>query len=293
MPECNIPKSLQKDLEDHLCGAGDNLIFNIFPDDAFGFAINERFAQHFHNIFLTAGGTINEKIYFQDESMTTQFLNKIVMTAACLFDAAGQHHMKPLHYFLAINSNVHIRDAALDCKPDIVLLRLVDGNYTRADHINWKDVQALIEHTTSKELPKLMALSITNKNYLMFCAQPERNFILNLCITHLSIYVAISDHAGQIDTDLVSFDQPSIVLLFLQMVMGFTFLPDKWLGLDHTIIRRVHDQKLSEATFKSLYPILECVQKPKFNVNPFPSIGDGKTARNHNRRDSIRRMHRV
>ena len=64
IPECNIPKSLQKDLEDCLCRAGDNLIFNIFPDDAFGFAINERFAQHFHNIFLTAGGTINEKNIF-------------------------------------------------------------------------------------------------------------------------------------------------------------------------------------------------------------------------------------
>ena len=114
--------------------------------------------------------------------MTTQFLNKIVTTAACLFDAVGQHHMKPLHYFSAINSNVHIHDTALDCKPDIVLLHLVDGNYTRVDHINWKDVQALIEHTTSKELPKRMALTITDKNYLMFCAQPERNFILNLLI---------------------------------------------------------------------------------------------------------------
>ena len=176
MPECNIPKSLQKDLEDCLCRASDNLIFNIFPDDAFGFAINKRFAQHFHNIFLTAGGTINEKKYFQDELTTAQFLNKIFKTAACLFDAVGQHHMKPLHYFSAINSNVPIHDAALDHKPDIVRLHLVDGDYTRGDHINWKDVQALIEHTTSKELPKHMALTITDKNYLMFCAQPERNF---------------------------------------------------------------------------------------------------------------------
>ena len=132
MPKCDIPKSLHKDLEDHLCRAGDNLIFNIFPDDAFGFAINKRFAQHFHNIFLTAGGTINEKKNLQDKSTTTQFLNKIITTAAYVFDAAGQHHMKPLRYFSAINSNVHIHDAALDCKPDIVLLHLVNGNYTRA-----------------------------------------------------------------------------------------------------------------------------------------------------------------
>ena len=64
MPKCDILKSLQKDLEDRLCRASDNLIFNIFPDDAFGFAINERFAQHFHNIFLTAGGTINNFFFF-------------------------------------------------------------------------------------------------------------------------------------------------------------------------------------------------------------------------------------
>ena len=108
MPECDIPKSLQKDLEDHLCRASDNLIFKIFPDDAFGFAINERFAQHFHNIFLTAGGTINEKIYFQDKLMTAQFLNKIIMTAACLFDAVGQHHMKPLRYFSSPSSHIFL-----------------------------------------------------------------------------------------------------------------------------------------------------------------------------------------
>ena len=110
-----------------------------------------------------------------------------------------------------------------------------------------------------------MVLTITNKNYLMFCAQLERNFILNLCITRLGIYVTISDHAGQIDTDLVSFDQPSTILLFLQMVMGFAFLPDKWLGPDHTIIHRVHDQKPSEATFKSLYP-------PFWNVFKNPNL---------------------
>ena len=131
-------------------------------------------------IFITYSsllvGPSMKKKYFQDESMTAQFLNKIVMTAACLFDAVGQHHMKPLCYFSAINSNIPICEAALDRKPDIVLLCLVSGNYTRVDHINWKDVQALIEHTTSKELPKCMALTITDKNYLMFCAQPERNF---------------------------------------------------------------------------------------------------------------------
>ena len=108
-------------------------------------------------------GQSTKNIYFQDESTTAQFLNKIITTVACLFDAAGQHHMKPLCYFSAINSNVPIHDTALDCKPDIVLLCLVNGDYTRADHINWKDVQALIEHTTSKELPKRMALTITIK----------------------------------------------------------------------------------------------------------------------------------
>ena len=61
------------------------------------------------------------------------------------------------------------------------------------------------------------------------------------------------------------------------MVMGFTFLPDKWLGLDHTIICQVHDQKLSEATFKSLYPPFGNVFKnPNFTLIHSPQLEMGK-----------------
>jgi hypothetical protein len=106
----------------------------------------------------------------------------------------------------------------------------------------------------SKDPPPHMAKTVTDKNYLMFCDQPEKNFIINLCITGSGIYVVVSDHTGQIDTDLISFDKPSSALLFLRVVIGFAFLPDKWLGIDDTIIRRVHGQKTSALAFEVLNP---------------------------------------
>jgi hypothetical protein len=251
---CDIVPFLTKDTSNRVCTAGDNLIFTIFPDEAFGFTINEHFAQNFHNVFLSGGGTLDAK-NFPNESATATFLNKIITTVTCFLhtSAIGQKHIKPLRYFSALHSSVPV-PGAVDRKPDIALIRLIDESYTREGRLEWKDVQALVEHTISKEAPSRMPKTITDKNYMIFCDQPERNFILNLCITGSGYHVVVSDHAGQIDTDLMSFNQTSTVLLFLRMVMGLAFLPDKWLGIDDTIIRRVHGQKPSSTKFDIAYP---------------------------------------
>ena len=141
-------------------------------------------------------------------------LNKIITTTACFFEAAKLGHLKPLWYFTAIHATVPVC-AVVPHKPDIVLIHLVNGAYTQEGHLQWKDIQALVEHTISKDLPPCMVKTVTDKNYLMFCDQPEKNFITNLCITGSGIYVVVSDHASQIDTDLISFDKPSSALLFL------------------------------------------------------------------------------
>ena len=250
----DVGAQLKKDITNRVCEAGDNLAFNIFPDDAFGFSINEKLAENFHDVFLCPGGTINPDNFKTEQSAAT-FLNRIITTLARFLHAAGQNHVKILRYFSASHSTVPIRDPTTDRKPDIVLLRLVDGSYTRDGRLDWKDVQALIEHTFSKDPPIRMARTVTDKNYLMFCAQPERNFIISLCITKSGVSVVVSDHVGQISTDTIHFDRPSSVLVFLRLVMGFAFLPDKCLGIDDTMIRRVHGQKSSAPhTFESLYP---------------------------------------
>ena len=250
--DCDIKPLLAKDTASRVSRAGDNLVFKIFPDEAFGFSINENFAQNFHGIFLSTGGTLDSK-NFPHELATTVFLNRIITTIALFLKTAGQIHFKPLRYFSASHSSTPIA-CSVDRKPDIALVRLVDEAYTREGRLEWKDVQALVEHTTSDEAPDRMPKTVTDKNYLKFCNQPERNFILNLCITRSGSHVVISDHAGQIDTAVMSFDQPSTTLLFLRMVMGLAFLPDKWLGIDDTIIRRVHGQKKSSVPFNSVYP---------------------------------------
>jgi hypothetical protein len=249
----DIRSLLDKDVGKRVSEAGDNLVFNIFQDEAFGFSINEKFAQNFHGIFLTCGGTISQK-NLQTEIGTANFLNKIITTVACFFRNAGLNHLKPLRYFSAVHANTPIRGAIVDRKPDIVLIRLVNEQYTREDRLDWVDVQALVEHTTSKDPPIRMAKTIFDKNYLMFCDQPEKDFIINLCITYTGVYVVVSDHAGVIDTDLISFDKPSGALLFLRMVVGFAFLPDKWLGIDDTMIRRVRGQRSSALSFEVSNP---------------------------------------
>ena len=264
---------LQRDLADRLCEAGDNLVFKLFPDHAFGFPINEEFAENFHGIFLTSAGTIN-KANFKTETLTTNFLNRIITTVACFFRAAGQRHFKPLRYFTASHANTPIH-GSVSRKPDIVLVRLVDEVYIRKDRLEWKDVQALVEHTFSKDPPPRMAKTVTDKNYLMFCAQPEKDFIISLCITRSGSHIVVSDHAGQVDTDLIPFDKPSSVLIFLRTVIGFAFLPDKWLGIDTTIIRRVHGQESSApVTFESSYPPFQSEFKdPSLSLNPTPPLG--------------------
>jgi hypothetical protein len=113
-----------------------------------------------------------------------------------------------------------------------------------------------------------MGKTVTEKNYLMFNVQPEKNFIINMCITKFGFAVVVSDRVGQIETDLFSFDRSTQALLFLRMIMGFAFLPDKWLGIDVTIIRRVHGRESSSPeTFRSLHPPF----KSKFN-NPWLTI---------------------
>jgi hypothetical protein len=244
---------LRKDLTNRVCEAGDNLVYKIFPDHAFGFTINEQFAENFHGIFLSPAGTISKE-NLQTEIGTANFLNRIITTVACFLRAAGQHHMKPLRYFSALHATTPIH-GAVGRKPDIMLVRLVDGSYTRKGRLEWKDIQALVEHTISKDPPRRMAETVTEKNYLMFCAQPEKDFIISLCITRSGSHVVVSDHTGQIDTDAISFNQPSNVVIFLRMVMGFAFLPDKWLGIDTTIIRRVYGQESSApVTFESSNP---------------------------------------
>ena len=207
-----LRKLLKHNLHSHVSLASENLAYKIFPDHAFGFSINDQFVENFHGIFLTTAGTFDQDHFASDEA-TAYFLNRVITTLACFLHEAGQGQIKPLRYFTVLHASKPIA-GLVHHKPDIVLARLLNG-YTQLGPFQWKDVQALVEHMTSKKPPSHMVNTVTDKNYLMFCAQPEKDFIISLCITGTGSHIVISDHAGQVETDVIPFDQTSATIIFL------------------------------------------------------------------------------
>jgi hypothetical protein len=136
--------------------------------------------------------------------------------------------------------------------PDVMLTRLIDG-YTREGPLRWQDVQALVEQTQEKKPPIWMPQAVSIKSYLTFCTQPERDYIPILCITGEGFHIVLTDHVGQIETDVIPFNRNSSTLIFFRMVMGLAFLPDSMMGLDTTIIRRELGVS-SGKKFSDVYP---------------------------------------
>ena len=102
---------------------------------------------------------------------------------------------------------------------------------------------------------------VSIKSYLAFCSQPERDFLVCICITGQGFHIVLTDHVGQVKTDLIPF---TCTLVFLRMVMGLAFLPDSMIGIDTTITRN-EVGKHSGITFATEY------QHFSYH-NPDPSI---------------------
>jgi len=228
----DIKKLLDRDLFNRVTEMGENLPGILFPDIAFGFSINDQFIDRFHGSFLSKQGNF-DLANFKDEISTATFLNRTISTIAHFFHATGQIPLKPLRYFSAANSNKSL-EGAIKRKPDIILVRLIDGQLRDGIQEEWHNVQALIEHTREKQPPQRMADTVSVKTYLTFCSQPERDFLVCLCITGKGFHIVLTDHAGQLETDLISFNRR---FAFLRMLMGLAFLPDSFIGIDMTITR--------------------------------------------------------
>jgi Fungal protein kinase len=70
----------------------------------------------------------------------------------------------------------------------------------------------------------------------------------------------VTDRAGQVETDSITFDRTSTTLTFVRMVMGFAFLPDSYLGFDTTINRLDNGTPVpvsDNGEFKTAYPPFE------------------------------------
>jgi protein kinase-like protein len=246
---------LKCDLHDRIMEVGDGFAAELFPDEAFGFPINDHFVKNFCGTFISLGKLFDPS-NFVDESGTATFLNRMITTIACFLDSTKKTTLKPLRYFSDRHANTPMHGHPAKVKPDIVVAHLIDG-CTREGRLQWKEVQTIIEHTRSKSPPKRMAETVSVKSYMAFCNQPDRDFIPFLCITGSGIHIVLTDHAGQIETDLIPFDRTATTLIFFRMVMGFTFLPDSYIGLDATISRQ-HGGVSSGKNLSKVYPPFSC-----------------------------------
>jgi len=257
-----LNQHLAHDLRDRVTQVGENLAGLIFPDVAFGFPINDQFVGNFYGSFISPGGILNP-VNFNDDSSTAVFLNRMISTIAGYLDATKQVSLKPLRYFTAVHSAKPLEGHAFRRKPDNILIRLVDG-YLQDGPFGWSDTQALVEHTREKKPPIRMTETVSVKSYLTFCCQPERDYVVCLCITGEGFHIVTTDHVGQVETDVIPFDRNVSTLIFFRMVMGLAFLPDTYLGAD-TSITRGKVGKRSNVTLAETY-------KPFPYDNPNPSI---------------------
>lgn len=247
----DLDQHLVDDLASRVTMVGESLAGHIFPDTAFGFPINDQFVGNFYGSFLSPGGIL-DKQNIQDEKTTAVFLNRMISTIAHFLEATNQTSLKPLRYFTAIHSTKPVKGHPIQRKPDIILLRLIDGHYPRDGPFNWSDIQAFIEHTKEKKPPTRLGKTVTVKSYLTFCCQPERDYVVCLCITGEGFHIVITDHAGQVETDVIPLDRNVSFMIFFRMVMGLAFLPDTFLGIDATITR-YEVGKHSNVTFAETY----------------------------------------
>lgn len=257
---------LTSDLLGRITEVGDGIAAELFPDSAFGFPINDQLVKNFCGSFISSSKLIDPN-NFKTEEETAIFLNRMTTTIAEFLRSTGKTSLVPLRYFSDRQASTPMSGHPAKVKPDIVLTPLING-CIRDGPIKWKDVKSLVELTREKSPPRRMAKTVSVKSYMTFGSQPDRDFIPFLCITGKGIHIVVTDHVGQIETDVIPFDRTATTLIFFRMVMGLTFLPDSNLGLDTTFTRRddgVPVPESNDGKFAKVYP--------PFNYNiPNPTV---------------------
>jgi Fungal protein kinase len=243
---------LRRDIQDRTMEVGDGIVADLFPDETFGFPINDQFVKNFCGSIIDQGKLITT-INFKTETTAATFLNQMITTIAEFLDSTKKTSLKPLRYFSAVHANTPV-DGTVKVKPDLMIVPLID-NCIRQGRLSWKDAHSIVELSQEKKVPLRMIETVRVKTYMAFCEQPERDFFPFFCITKDGFLIILTDHSGQISTDLIPFSRNASTLIFFRLVMGLAFLPSSYLGLDPTIIRRDQgekgDKKLSDA-FPSL-----------------------------------------
>jgi hypothetical protein len=138
--------------------------------------------------------------------------------------------------------------------------------------MSWDELQALVEHTTSPKPTIRMVESTIAKDYLSLCAQPERDFLINLLFTGEGFHIVIADRTGLLETDVIPFDRISSIVSLVRMVMGLAFLPDPFLGIDQSVTR-LETGSSSGKKFEDIFPVSSMVPNPHISLlSQLPSM---------------------
>lgn len=254
---------LQSDVRGRIMQVGETLAAHLFPDEDFGFAINDGFVNKFCGSFISKS-MLFDPHKFENEATTATFLNRIITTIAKYLASTGTTPLKPLRYFTSIHASKSMKGSPTRVKPDIMIVPLIDG-CIRQGNLSWTDAQSIIEHTLEVKPPSRMGQTVRIKSFMAFCHQPERDFLPFICITRNHFHIIVTDHTGLIETQAIPFDRTSSTLIFFRMVMGLTFLPVSNLGLDPTIIRRDRGEKSAQSMSDAYLPFGSDILEPKIS----------------------------
>jgi hypothetical protein len=93
-----LDRLFTSDLDGRVTGVGDSIAEDLFPDEAFGFPINDQFVKNFCGSFLPPSKLFDPD-NFKTEQDTVLFLNRMVTTIAFFLKSTMKTSLVPLRYF--------------------------------------------------------------------------------------------------------------------------------------------------------------------------------------------------
>ena len=116
---------LQCDAQHRIMEVGGSITADLFPDEAFGFPINDQFVKNFCNSFISPGKLFDTS-NFRNEIEITKFLNQMVTTIADFLHSTKKTSLKPLRYFSSLQGTSPLLGAAKveDCTLPHLLRRI-------------------------------------------------------------------------------------------------------------------------------------------------------------------------
>ena len=118
--------SIEKDLNGHIVEVNALICSQLFRDKDFGFPASTEFIMRFSRSFMSSDVKISMS-NFSNESQTADFLNRMISSIVKFLRDTQKSPLRPLYYFSSSNANKPLIGGESRLKPDITLVRLIEG----------------------------------------------------------------------------------------------------------------------------------------------------------------------